>query len=807
MDLSAYNPDPTNKWQSWQSSANSVRTPQLRNGNIFKLTPAEIIYYSAKENNVNPLLLIVKLQHEASLISQTNGDYQRQLDRSTGFDFKDSKPKASSYAGFYPQLVAASFQFNLWKQRYQTFESGLVSYSTDRNAPNVIRNLYIQYAPQLNKIAGTNYTTTPSNWQYVDDFRNISIAHIQTFLDQQQNSQLKNKNLFKDASATPNGSSNTGTANLANWQKQNLAYAQEYYNRYNSQPLSNVFGSYCGKYTYCYKWSRNAPAIGLGGYASAKVAFESLNSKGLAKRDSNFANAPIGSIVFYGNGTYGHAAIKVSETEIVSQGQKSAHDCTISKVSFNSFKNYLGYYAPSAGSTTLADPNVIAPNQRVSRGNFLNSMSSVLDRFDATLPKDPIEKAKLMGIVGNPAAFNQTGATPIIRQDSARMLINVIAWYAKNGRRFSYNGNANHFSPDKEISPDARDTASRASQLQLFSGDDDESGIKRFVGQRQLSQYESGVILDRLAKLMQSSQSTIIQPAIQNVNASSDKGMVGTNYTFSTIISNTDTIDRVMIVFAEVGRETAMQRSNQNVWKYDTFINQAGDNRKFEIRAYTKNGLCITKTGTYNVKAAQAQQPKPVAPKFSSYPSIPNQINQNSNLSFNLSTTQPADRVVLKMDNPNVETRLNGSSTNWGYNSLMQTSGSRNWQIQVMKNNQVTDQASGRVNVVAPQIQQPQPVTMPAPSISKIQNQPLEINKGGKMAFGVKVSNPDSVSKAEVIFTDTNGVRLRLDRQNNGDVWANQTVLTGVGTNRPYKIVVYSKTGGTVERSGTYSVK
>ena len=35
-----FSADPYQKWQSWQTGVNAVQTPELRDGNLYNLTPA-----------------------------------------------------------------------------------------------------------------------------------------------------------------------------------------------------------------------------------------------------------------------------------------------------------------------------------------------------------------------------------------------------------------------------------------------------------------------------------------------------------------------------------------------------------------------------------------------------------------------------------------------------------------------------------------------------------------------------------------------------------------------------------------------
>ena len=200
------NPDPTERWKTWQSAGEAtVRTPQLRDGRVYQLMPAEIVYYSALENNVNPVLLLVKLQHEQGMLATSSTDaaaLQRRLDRAAGFGIFDSDPDHTKWAGFYPQLVAASYQFgSLWRRTFRSSAEAIARYSSDPKAGEKVAAIYADYAARMNRIAGKSYATAPGGWGHVDDFRDVSSTQIQSFLDQFPGN-LKNRSLF-GGSSTP----------------------------------------------------------------------------------------------------------------------------------------------------------------------------------------------------------------------------------------------------------------------------------------------------------------------------------------------------------------------------------------------------------------------------------------------------------------------------------------------------------------------------------------------------------------------------------------------------------------------------
>ena len=193
---SAFNPDPAQKWVGWQGGSAAVTTPQLRDGNVYKLNPAEIIYYAALENRVNPLLLLVKLQEEQSLIGQTyaGAALQHKLDRAVGYGVLESDPSTTKWFGFYPQLVGMSYEFSVMGKK-KDFHAAFLEYTPHEDKYAALQTRYAQYAQVLNRAAGKNYAAMPTSAGYMGDFRDVLPQHIQAFLDNYPTN-LKDRNLF-----------------------------------------------------------------------------------------------------------------------------------------------------------------------------------------------------------------------------------------------------------------------------------------------------------------------------------------------------------------------------------------------------------------------------------------------------------------------------------------------------------------------------------------------------------------------------------------------------------------------------------
>lgn len=174
---------------------------EISNGKANHLSPAEIIYYSAKENKINPVLLLAKLQDEQSLLTQgkNSGDFEWRLTRACGYGATDNGDiKTTNYYGFFPQLVSTSLQFEKNRISFNgSFQGAYESFTTGSGKHNgFVSNIYPPYAVKMNQIAGQSYASRPSDYGYFKDFRNISIDHIQRFLESYSGA-LKEKDLFQ----------------------------------------------------------------------------------------------------------------------------------------------------------------------------------------------------------------------------------------------------------------------------------------------------------------------------------------------------------------------------------------------------------------------------------------------------------------------------------------------------------------------------------------------------------------------------------------------------------------------------------
>ena len=498
-----FNPDPTGK--TYDSSF-GVHTPVLVNGNVYMLTPAEVIYYSAKENSVNPVLVLAKIQHEQGLITNPSPSkgLQAALDDAVGYSHYDGAgAPASKYTGFYPQLVAMTFQF---QQNLKNQGNFLAGYSTDSTALGKVQTLYKSYAVSMNHIAGTSYAAALNGITgNLDDFSQISVADIQKFLAS-QSGRLKETSLFVGSSSQPGAGGIDTSSALESWQSEVIATI-----RPQIGTLQNtVYGSTCVPITgtYCYKWSRfQLGANNPGGYYSANDAF-----KALATKTTDFSKAPIGSIVFFSSGSsYGHAAIKYSDTTIVSQGNPSGYSCSITEVPYDSPGiTFKGYYAPKPGATSLSDPDQIPQTYRVTRGDFVIRTAQLLAGvgMGAGGINQVIHDAAL---VDNPDNYNPSGY--ITRGDAFRVALRAVNFARKNGAQTVLAHQNSRFSQDNQELPEMIQVADELYQLGVVEGIQGERNVFQIVGSRQLATYERYPLLANLSNLLKLSTQNITRPS------------------------------------------------------------------------------------------------------------------------------------------------------------------------------------------------------------------------------------------------------------------------------------------------------
>jgi len=126
IDLFTYDLDPSideRNHQSWSEYIGSEWMLEALKDNkpgIEKYSAAKIIYLAAKENNVNPVILLSYLQKEQGLISRSSfSNFQHVLNRAVGYMMRESGDN-KMYYGFLTQLTGLSYEIDLEMKKFQT---------------------------------------------------------------------------------------------------------------------------------------------------------------------------------------------------------------------------------------------------------------------------------------------------------------------------------------------------------------------------------------------------------------------------------------------------------------------------------------------------------------------------------------------------------------------------------------------------------------------------------------------------------------------------------------------------------------
>ena len=94
---------------------------------------AQIIKYASDTYSINPKVLLVLLQKEQSLVTDT-WPYTSQYRSATGYGCPDTAPCDEEYYGFYNQVTNAAFQFQLYARkpgnyRYKAYQNNFIQWS------------------------------------------------------------------------------------------------------------------------------------------------------------------------------------------------------------------------------------------------------------------------------------------------------------------------------------------------------------------------------------------------------------------------------------------------------------------------------------------------------------------------------------------------------------------------------------------------------------------------------------------------------------------------------------------------------
>ncbi len=505
-----YDADPDNVGTTlFSAGPNKLVRAELRDGRPKSMSPAEIIYWSAKENNVNPLLLVVKMQHEKDLLepSFADSEWQTRLNGATGFTAFDRLNGGMTMRGFFPQLVATSFQFDKWRNEFPTFDAGFKLYSSDTSATATVKTLYAQYTPLFNRITGKSYSAAPAGngLGYYNDFRDAAIGpqHIQSLLDTFP-TKLKDRALFAATTTTPPPLVDPDLAVLA-------------YTTITPTADTTHFDT-CSP--QCVEFVKANSGL-RGSYGNAKnYAGNVLPGFGALQGNGSKTRPKAGDILVWsatpGNAVYGHVAlvksVSLSRSELirvaVNENKPWCHVAeTAMRITGDASRGYtitspggwsFSGWRPRLTAVPLTaapyDPNVIPEADRQTRESFI---SELVSRFPAAQGATVLDKATQMGALVN-GQLSNPGA-PVSRLETGVFLARVVErqkpaqWAAAQPWPF----------PDEIVSAVDKAAIGKLRRLGVFAGDySQESNGLIFHPNRMASQSEIDTVLVRVQTLV-----------------------------------------------------------------------------------------------------------------------------------------------------------------------------------------------------------------------------------------------------------------------------------------------------------------
>lgn len=498
-----FNPDPTQKWKNpdWMPGGKAaIVTPELRDGRVYQLTPAQIIYYSAKENGVNPLLLLVKIQAEQSLIKQTfdAATLERKLSRVVGYGIPERDIFLEKWPGYYPQLVGMSYEF--WTMaKKKDFHSAFLEYTPHEDKYTELVNMYQEYAPVLNRVAGKNYPARPQSSGYLYDFRDVNADHIQSFLDNYAGP-LKNKQLFAGG----------GTI---------IPAPNPLPPNFNAPPYSAainplVQAGYGGQCT-AFAWGRTLEVTGkrMDSTRNAKLWWEDT------KYPKGSVAKPL-SIAVWSSPTYGHVAfveqVKANGNIVINEANwdtfkktnygggydGAPKELTPAQIRARGDAVLLGYiYIADSSEMPGQDPNIVA--QPVSRERFIGGLLKAFPSLPSNNSASIEQSARSIGLI----VGGLDGNTNIVRGDAAKIIFRLIQ---ATDKTIPANPDPNHYANDSALNADleAKAAASALFAAGIAGGELHQARDQgfEFHPRRQLSVTESDLIQSRTLQLLQGSK-------------------------------------------------------------------------------------------------------------------------------------------------------------------------------------------------------------------------------------------------------------------------------------------------------------
>lgn len=98
------------------------------NGQRVSTRAADVIWQVAEKNNINPVLLLARIQTEATLVSKTKKPTQALIDAAAGCGCPDGGRCTRSYKGFENQLTCAAEIFNKWYDASAEYPHGITTW-------------------------------------------------------------------------------------------------------------------------------------------------------------------------------------------------------------------------------------------------------------------------------------------------------------------------------------------------------------------------------------------------------------------------------------------------------------------------------------------------------------------------------------------------------------------------------------------------------------------------------------------------------------------------------------------------------
>ena len=534
-----FNPDPTEKWKSpgWMPGGKAaIVTPELQGGRVYKLTPAQIIYFSAKENGINPLLLLVKIQAEQSLI-ELNHDaatVEHKLNRVVGYGIPEQDMFQEKWPGFYPQLVGMSYEFSTMAKK-KDFHSAFLEYTPHEDKYAELVKLYRSYATALNRVSAKSYPTLPQSSGYLSDFRDISADHIQAFLDNYAGP-LKNKQLFAGSASAP-----VSPAPISLVPNFDVA-------AYKAPTNSLVQHGYGGQCT-AFAWGRTLEVTGK--------RMDSTRNAKLWWEDTKYPKGTVAkpfSIAVWSSPTYGHVAfveqVKANGNIVINEANWNTFkktnpvygggydgapkELTPSAIRTRGDATLLGYiYIADSSEMPAQDPNVVA--QPVSREKFIGGLLKAFPSLPSNNWTSIEQSARSLGLI----VGSLDGNTNTVRGDAAKIVFRLIQ---ATDKAIPGNPDPGHYANDSELDadPEARTAAAALFAAGIASGQFHQARDMgyEFHPRRQLSVTEADLIQSRTlqfllgSKLRSASAVTITKAQISGpatVGQVASFELIGTN--------------------------------------------------------------------------------------------------------------------------------------------------------------------------------------------------------------------------------------------------------------------------------------